>query len=117
MGIKKRIKRALAAFLKDELMDYIGYNHNIPAMSLGDRFRVDSFDFETIVMEELLDMHPRGMNGFSDPMILEEHIQRCKDRFSKEIIRHIHVEAENLTSREHYMRRSVRLVLRVQKIK
>ena len=52
MKLKTRIKRALAGFLREELLQYIGYNHKIPYMSLNDRFNVDNLSFETMVMEE-----------------------------------------------------------------
>ena len=117
--LKIRIKRALAAFLKDELLDYIGYNHKIPQMSLGDRFHIDSHEFETVVMEEIIDIdsgrNPNFLHG--DPMQMEEHIEKCKQKFAAEVVKNIYVDAQNLTSREHFMQRSVRFILRVQKPK
>lgn len=118
-NIKKRIKRALAAFLREELLEYIGYNHNIPYMSLNDRFKVEELDwnFETVVMEQdiSLDIDNRGLQR--DPLRLERQIEACKRQFSDEVLKHIHVETQNLTNRERYMRRSVRFVLRVQSVK
>lgn len=117
--IKKRIKRALAGFLRDELLDYIGYNHKIPQMSLGDRFQVESYDFETIVMEQIIEIDNNRNSNFlaGDPMQMEDNIEKCKREFANEVVKHIYVDAQNLTSREHFMQRSVRFVLRVQKIK
>jgi len=117
--LKLRIKRTLAAFLKDELLDYIGYNHKIPQMSLGDRFHVDDLEFETVVMEEIIDIdygrNPNFLHG--DPMQMEEHIEKCKRRFADKVVNSIHVDAQNLASREHFRQRSVRFILRVQKPK
>ncbi|NJB83638.1 hypothetical protein [Wenyingzhuangia aestuarii] len=115
--IKKRIKRALAAFLREELMEYIGYNHRIPYMSLNDRFKVDNLKFETVVMEQDISIDIDNRELQRDPLRLERQIEDCKRQFADEVLKHIHVDTQNLTNRERYMRRSVRFVLRVQAIK
>lgn len=114
MKLKTRIKRALAGFLREELLEYIGYNHNIPYMGIGDRFNVENLPFETMVMEVEIPIEMDNRMGYEDPTRLEKHIEDCKRMFSDRIMEHIHVEAQDLTSREHFMRRSVRFVLRVQ---
>jgi len=114
MKLKTRIKRALAGFLREELLEYIGYNHKIPYMSLNDRFNVENLPFETMVMEVEIPIEMDGRMGYKDPTRLEKHIEECKRRFADQIMEHIHVDAQNLTTREHFMRRSVKFVLRVQ---
>ena len=109
--IKTRIKRALAAFLREELLEYIGYNHRIPFMSTRERFNVENLPFETVVMECEIPISP---NNEDDRFELERSIQSAKEAFTRRVIEHIHVDAQNLTSSKHFMRRSVRLVLRVQ---
>ena len=117
MKLKTRIKRALAGFLRDELLEYIGYNHKIPYMGLGDRFYVQNIPFETIVMEVEIPIEMGGRMGYEDPARLEKHIEDCKKRFAEQVMEHIHVEAQDLTTREHFKKRSVRFVLRVQRKK
>jgi|GEM_PF-4427270 len=111
--IRQRIKRALAALLREELLEYIGYNHNIPFMSLNDRFMVDHLPFETVVMEVEIPIHSYGSHT-PDHIRLEHQIEQCKKEFAERVLEHIHVDAQNLTTPEHYMMRSVRFVLRVQ---
>lgn len=114
MKLKTRIKRALAGFLREELLDYIGYNHKIPYMTLNDRFNVQNIDFETMVMEVEIPIDLYDRMGYEDSIRLVKHIENCKKRFADQVIEHIHVEAQNLTTRKYFMRRSVRFVLRVQ---
>jgi len=35
MSLKKRIKRCLAAFLKDELLEFVGYERNMGQCPIG----------------------------------------------------------------------------------
>lgn len=114
MKLKTRIKQALAGFLREELLEYIGYNHKIPYMSLNDRFNVENLNFETIVMEAEIPIEMDGRMGNEDSIRFEKYIEDCKRSFADKVIKHIHVDAQNLTTREHFMRRSVRFVLRVQ---
>lgn len=117
MKLKTRIKRALAGFLREELLEYIGYNHKIPYMSLNDRFNVQNIPFDTIVMETEIPLSMDMGSMHQNPMALETYIEDCKKQFANKVLEHIHVEAQNLTTHEHFMRRSVRFVLRVQGIK
>lgn len=114
-NLKQKIKCALAGLLRDELLEYIGYNHKIPFMSLNDRFMINELPFETMIMEQEIQLSPNldlHRNNHFD--LLEIEIQSAKERFAREVLNHIHVDAQNLTTHEHYMRRSVRFVLRVQ---
>lgn len=113
--LKQKIKRALAGFLKDELLDYIGYNHKIPLMSLNDRFVIDQIPFETLVMELEIPIEADFRNRLNPNDSLEHLIISAKEKFARQVMEHIHVEAQNLTSNDYYMRRSVKFMLRVQK--
>lgn len=108
--LAKRFKRALASFLKDELMEHIGYNHNIHFRSLNDRFNVENIPFETMIMEVVIPIESNHSQMFT----LEERIEDCKKQFAIQIMDHIHVDAQNLTNNDKFMRRSVRFSLRVQ---
>lgn len=107
----KRIKRAIAAFFREELLEYIDYSHTIPFTNLNDRFVVEKVDFETVAMEKSI---PIQRNTFEDARYLEEEIQQAKEYFARQILEHIHVDAQNLTRPDYYGRRSVKFVLRVQ---
>ena len=111
MKLKTRIKRALAAFLREELLEYIGYNHNIPYMPIGERFYVEHLPFETVVMERIL---PIDQELQRMPYGLEELIHKCKEDFARQVVEHIHVDAQQLLNDRDFGRRSVRFVLRVQ---
>lgn len=114
-NLKQKFKRALAAFLRDEILEYIGYNHKIPLTSLNDRFTIDNIPFDTMVMEVEVPIYEGGIyDSRENEMMLERQIEEAKKKFTSQMMDHIHVDAQNLTSREHYMRRSIKLVLRIQ---
>lgn len=113
--LKQKIKRALAGFLRDELLEYIGYNHKIPFMSLNDRFMVNELPFETMVMELQVPLYDeRSYTSMESQSIFERQIEDAKRKFASQMMDHIHVDARDLTSRDNYMVRSIKLVLRVQ---
>lgn len=114
MKIKKRIKRVLAACLRDELLEYIGYNHKIPFMSLEQRFCVENVQFETKVMETIIPIEIEKAIYDHNPTLLEEKIQKCKEDFSRQIVDHIHVDAQDLLDPNFFRQRSVKFTLRVQ---
>ena len=109
----KRIKRALAAFLRDELLEYIGYNHNIPYMTLDQRFVMKEVAFDVAIMEKVIKISD-GLNQRA-PYFLEDQIEVCKKEFTRNIMEHIHVDATDLINGEYYNGRSIKLILRVQK--
>lgn len=115
-NLKQKFKRALAGFLKEELLDYIGYNHKIPFMSLNDRFMVNELPFETMVMEFDVSLFENiGTDlAFESSMRFEKAIEDAKKKFSNQIMDHIHVETRELTNHQFFGRRSIKLVLRVQ---
>ena len=111
----KRIKRALAAFLRDELLEYIGYNHNIPYMTLDQRFVMKEVAFDVAIMEKIITISDHTIHEI--PNFFEDQIEECKKEFARNIMDHIHVDTTNLINEENYMNRSVKLILRVQEKK
>lgn len=114
-NLKQKLKRALAGFLREELLEYIGYNHKIPFMSLNDRFMINELPFETMVMEIQVPLHDENSyTCMESKSIFERQIEYAKRKFASQMMDHIHVDAHDLTSRENYMVRSIKLVLRIQ---
>ncbi len=108
----KRIKRALAAFLRDELLEYIGYNHNIPYMTLDQRFTIREVNFEIAIMEKVITISDHLNSQI--PNFFEDQIEVAKKEFARNVMDHIHVDTTSLIDEENYMNRSVKLILRVQ---
>lgn len=118
----KRIKRALAAFLREELLEYVGYNHNIPLMPLKDRFMVKNVEFDTLAMERIIpvDQNHYPFDDFLPGQMhssFEEEVQKCKQDFAQEVLKHIHVDAQELADDNFFKNRSVKFILRVQAVK
>lgn len=116
MKLKKRIKSALAAFLKDELLEHIGYRHNHPSLPIGSSMMIKQIPFETMCMEREIDIS-RLKSGFHMREMQDDYeyiLKETKERFASDIMEHIHVETRNLTNDEFYGRRSIVLTLRVQ---
>lgn len=111
--IKIKIKRGLAGFLKEELLEFIGYDHTFRFQSLNDRFCIDKVEFETVFLEQRIGLFDgRGMD---DQVEFERHIEKIKESFCREIMDHIHVDVDNLTNPEFAFQRSITLKLRIQK--
>lgn len=116
-SLKKRFKRALAAFLREELMEYIGYNHEIPFTSIPDRFPINNIEWDTLVMEQVIPIEVDRMRMDGDTRSFEMMIEKAKKQFASEVMKEIHVDAQNLTTDDNWMRRSVVFRLRVQRFK
>lgn len=118
--IKKKLKRAIAAFFREELLEYVEYNHNIPLMPLPGRFGFgDKIEFEALIFEQVIPIQ-QGYQNFnidSDPYEMETNIRRCKEKFARDLMDHIYVDAQDLIKDENFGRRSIRLSLVIQKRK
>lgn len=110
MKLIDRIKKALAGFLRDELLEYIGYNHNLPFMPLETRYQVENIPFETVVMERVISLDTIER----DPYVYEQEVENMRKQFANNLLDHIHVDTHNLVTREDFGQRSIRCVLRVQ---
>lgn len=111
--LKKRIKRSLASFLKDELLEFIGYDDRKRIYSPEPSFRVNQVDFETLCCEARLEINS---GRFMDERVrYEENLKRIKEDFMDQIMDHIHVESFELTNPQFSYQRVVRMTLRVQK--
>ncbi len=107
----KRIKRALAGFLKDELLEFIEYDRNLYPIHADTPFMIQDIEFDTIISEKVIDM------SYFEEGTYEINLDRCKKELLREAEKCIHVETYNLTSPEFSHARSIRLILRIQKPK
>lgn len=107
--IKQRIKSALAQLFREELLEYIGYRHDIPLHGINERSTVKDIPFETVILEEVIGIDPCAPHPDHDVHI---GIQRAKERMAKEILKHIHVSTHDLIT--DGTKQSIRLKLRVQ---
>lgn len=110
--MKKRIKRALASFLKDELLEFIGYEKTIPINSISETYVVEHIEFETIQLQEVVDL-----NAIQYPMEFEDIMERIKESFFEKVVEAIHVDTKELTHGHFSNAKSIRMTLRVQKPK
>lgn len=107
-----RIKRALAGFLRDELLDHIGYKHNVP-FHAKERFSNSNGTFKTFELERIISLDMESIYP-PDDYRLENAITEVRDEFAQELLQYIHVDAQNLTTQEYYMRRSVRFSITIK---
>lgn len=104
--IKKRIKRALAAFLKDELLEFIGY---------GDKWMrapsviYNQTQFEIVTMERRI-----ALNNHEVQYDIIKQVEIIKAEFAQELIKHIHIDTRELVDAEYPRATAIRLLLRVQ---
>jgi hypothetical protein len=108
-NIKKRFKRALANFLRDELLEIIGYDPYPKLPHIVHTHR----DFGVIKSEFDFDIHT-APSFMSEPRQYEEMLDLAKKKMFKAIEPCIEVEAKNLVSPEFYNRRKIRLSLMVK---
>ena len=114
MKLKNRIKRALAAFLQDELLEIIGYRHDTPYHRLATMNFGETLPFETVTMEKTIALNTRESVGIPFEFQYEEYLQELKEKFAKEVVKHIHVKTFELTDPTYVMKRAIILELRVQ---
>ena len=113
--LKTKIKRTLAHFCREELLDYLGHKHTWGPVSSPN---VVLADMELQQMEVALQIGTiGGHNPHMDPRMndYETQLHEAKRQFAEFIMQHIDVETRELTSREHFGRRSVYLSLYVRK--
>lgn len=114
--LKVRIKRALAHFCREELMEYVGYKHTYgpQVFPVNAVKHLTSGEFEIVQMEyavPLANPHP-----FGDPKQNYEYfLQDAKKEFSQFIMQHIEIDTRDLMTHEHFNRRSVHLRLVVKR--
>lgn len=112
MKLKKRIKKALAGFLMEELLEWIGYHHNRP-LSSNVPFQIENVPFETVRMEKVIDL--TGLNNDYASHLLREQIDHAKKVFAEKVMDNIVVDTRNLINPEYRNVTSVTLSLTVQK--
>lgn len=114
MKLKKRIKKALAGFLMEELLEWIGYRHNQPLTSTIP-FHIENVTVETVRMEKVIDL--AGLNNDYASRLLREQIDHAKKVFAEKVMDHIVVDTRNLINPQYGNAMSVTLSLTVQKKK
>ena len=113
----KRIKRALAAFLKDELLEFIGYRHDIPTFLSGSAI-IKNYECDVVKMERVIDINTDFATNFHQREIqdsFELKIEETKKEFARELLKYMHVETKQLVNPSHWDRRSIRLEIVVAK--
>lgn len=102
----------MASFLKDELLEFIGYDLRSHATMLNQPYIHNTIEFDTLTWEQQIDL-----SRINHPGEYERMLDEIKREFSEEVMKSIHVEAKDLTSREFRFNRIIRFTLRVQKPK
>lgn len=105
----KRIKRALAGFLRDELLEYIGYKHNWASRH---EVMVAQVPFEVLRMERTI---PVNFMYDMPTVSFEQLLDQAKKEFAREVMENIKVDTRELTSDRFFNQRSITLSLMVQK--
>ncbi len=99
----KKFRRALAALLRDELLEYIGYNHSLPLSRYNEPYIIQNAPLDILRLERVID--------FSDPVKYEYDLEKTKREFAEIVNRNITIESESLTSNEDFRRRKVKMML------
>lgn len=106
--IKKRLKRALANFLKDELLEIASYNTLPPYPSIIQN--VGEFG----VVQAVYDIDLPMNNRYQPEVDYEKNLEEAKQKMWHSIQSCIEVEATQLLHPEYYNRRRVRLSIMVK---
>lgn len=114
--IKTRIKRALAHFCREELLDYVGYKHTWGPISSPN---VVVADMELQQMEIALSIPSMSSRNHLRELDddYETQLHEAKKQFAEFIMQNIHVETKDLISNEHFGRRAIYLSLYVRRKK
>lgn len=108
--LKIRIKRALAAFLRDELLEYIGYQEK-----RGYRIEpvvINQVDMECVTLEHVIDLRYTKFD-------LDFMIEKAKKQFADKIIEHTEVNAQNLVHHHFspdYKKITLRLIFQKKRL-
>jgi len=108
MNFKKKIKRALAWALKDELIEILEMSLPTKRIEYVER----TTQFQTIKLEFKV-----AEQLFSNPRDYEKELDSAKQQLFEEVEKFIEVESYPLVSPEEAYRRYVRLKIRVQQPK
>jgi hypothetical protein len=117
MRIIKRLKRALAGFLKDELQEYTN-PFGVDFEPMNQKVIIDEIGFDTYTMERIIDVDREyySIRGLSldDKGPLSFQIDRVKAMFADKVVEHTHVDFKELTNPAFIGKAAIRLTLRVQ---
>ena len=101
--IKKKIKRALAAFLREELLEFIGYDFSHQPHYVHQLGEFNTMQFRIEI--------PLNLN----PIEQENHIDMAKRKLFESIEPCIQISSLPLTTPQYRYRRYIEMTLRVQK--
>lgn len=104
--LKKRIKRALANMLRDELLELIGYNPYPSFPQVVDT----RGDYGVVKLEVDFDLH-NPPSFHTEPHDYERMLESARKKLFKSLEPCIKVETRDLVSPEFYNRRRIRMSL------
>ncbi len=118
--LKKRIKRALAGFLIEELREIITGQHLRHYWRDSVHYRIENVEAETLVLEQVVNLsqisaHAGNIRQSFNPM--EFAVEESKKQFAEKVMEHIHVDAQDLLNYGKYRDGKITLRLVVQKKK
>jgi len=103
--LKKRIKRALAAFLKDELLEIVKYSYPHPSFPVSNEVHLHP---ETFRIEYKITV--------TDESEFEYALQQAKDKIAQHIIQdHLVVDTRELMDPQYAYCRSVEISVNLMK--
>lgn len=109
----KRIKRAIAGFLREELREYTDYSQ-LQLGPLHQQVILDEIKFDTYKMESIIDIDTPYYPADSYDGPVSYQIDVAKRKMAAELMDHIHVDTRELTDPVHIGKAAIRLTLRIQ---
>ena len=106
-NLKKRLKSAIFAFFKDEILKSVGHTGTVIQTQIVSK----ELKFTEIKAEILLD--DRDVQRFSKPlsMIYEHSLEEAKRKLFNESLKFIHVDEKSVMDRGIYPHRAIRVSL------
>lgn len=98
----KRLKRALAAFLRDELLEFIGYNERTGLSSEKIDYKIIEQPLELITVQETMELNVGGVE-------YEKRLQRMRDEISRAVLAYAKVDSTPLVNFEDMYKRKISL--------
>ena len=121
MTLKHRIRKALFAFFKEEILEAVGSKDSLIFQPGAEIVRVDNkrVDFQELTFELGFDDDriSERYGPQSVEMVLEKQLEKAKKDMFEEVLRYIHTDSQQLFERGLYGRRRIRLSLWVGKLK
>lgn len=94
----KRIKRALFALLREEIMEWIGYQQN----NVEKQIVINHPDMEMIKLRSHINMFEfRRMDEYRQEQIFNQAIEQAQRKFADEVLKNAKFEVQNLFEKIH----------------